>query len=173
MVYLYAVMGLVMMAGIMSVFEMGILLKGQAFLLKPDNPYRQSLLTNSVGKRDRQMLNMLHNQNDLLAMGLTLQGNNLCNALLCRSSLAGAAYCSVGNAQASDAESRLPDLNNLMHAKTPDVNGPFARACALDVGSHRLLIRPHPAQVGSSIPYGLFSCVLSRGSETCDFESNR
>ena len=35
MVYLYAAMGVVMMTGIMAVFEMGLSLTGQSILLKP------------------------------------------------------------------------------------------------------------------------------------------
>ena len=68
MVYLYAALGVVMMTGIMAVVEMGLSLTGQSLLLNPDDPYRQNLLANAVGKRDQQMLNLLHDSDDLDAI---------------------------------------------------------------------------------------------------------
>ena len=63
MVYLYAALGVVMMTGIMAVIEMGLSLAGQSVLSKPSDPYQQNLLSNV--ERDQQMLNLLHNPNDL------------------------------------------------------------------------------------------------------------
>ena len=65
MIYLYAALGVVMMTGIMAVVEMGLSLTGQSILLKPDDLYQQNFVTEAVGKREQQMLNLLHNQNDL------------------------------------------------------------------------------------------------------------
>ena len=64
MIYLYAALGVVMVTGIMAVVEMGLSLTGQSLLLRPDDPYQQNLVTQAVGKRDQQMLNLLHNQED-------------------------------------------------------------------------------------------------------------
>ena len=49
MVYLYAALGAVMMTGIMAVLEMGLSLTGQSLLLKPEDPYYQGRMVNSVG----------------------------------------------------------------------------------------------------------------------------
>ena len=98
MVYLYAALGVVMMTGIMAVVEMGLSLTGQSLLLKPDDPYRQDFLTKAVGKRDQQMLNLLHDSDDLDAIGRSLENAELCDQLLCRSSPSGAASCRLATA---------------------------------------------------------------------------
>ena len=180
MVYLYAALGVVMMTGIMAVVEMGLSLTGQSLLLKPDDPYRRNISTNAVDKRDQQMLNMLHDAVDLDLIGRSLQRNQLCDQLLCRSSPAGAAYCQPAtnlvpaNVLANDATQRLPELKDLTRAgvSPPDADGFLSNACALQAGMHRLLIQPDPTPVNSQIPYRLFSCVLE-GASTCSFESSR
>ena len=121
------------------------------------------------------MLNLLQNEDDLDAIGRSLQGSALCEQLLCRISLAGAEGCKDGNAIAEDSESRLPHLRALTRdgVASPDANGFLSNACALQSGTHRLLIQPDPVPPdGSNSSYRLFSCVLS-GLSTCDFEVNR
>ena len=180
MVYLYAALGVVMMTGIMAVIEMGLSLSGQSLLLKPNDPYRQNLLSNAVGTRDQQMLNLLHDPNDLDSMGRSLQGSSLCDQVLCRSSPAGAAHCRAAteevpaNVLANDAGERLSELAALTRAgvSPPDVDGFLSNACALQVGTHRLLIQPDPVQVEPQIPYRLFSCVLNEAS-ICNVEAGR
>lgn len=176
MVYLYAALGVVMMTGIMAVVEMGLSLTSQSLLLKPDDPYRQNLVTK---KRDYEMLKLLHNKDDLDAIGRSLDRAELCDQLLCRSSPAGAAGCRLAtasepaNALADDAGTRLPDLASLTRVgvSPPVTDGMFSNSCALQVGIHRLLIQPDPTSEDSRFPYRLFSCVLD-GSSTCNFESN-
>lgn len=180
MVYLYAALGVVMMTGIMAVVQMGLSLTGQSLLLKPGDPYRQNFLINAVGKRDQQMLNLLYNNVDLDAIGRSLEGGDLCDQLLCRSTPTGAASCRLAtasepsNALADDAETRFSELAELTRAgvSPPFADGFFSNACALQVEMHRLLIQPDPAPEDSRFPYRLFSCVLD-GSSTCNFESSR
>ena len=180
MVYLYAALGVVMMTGIMAVLEMGLSLTGQSLLLKPQDPYRQNFVTNSVGKRDQQMLNLLYDNDDLYAIGRSLESAELCDQLLCRSTPTGVAYCRPAsnlvpaNAIANDAGERLPELAELTRAgvSPPDADGFLSNACALQAGMHRLLIQPDPSPKNSRFPYRLFSCVLD-GSSTCNFESSR
>ena len=180
MVYLYAALGVVMMTGIMAVVEMALSLTGQSFLLKPDNLYRRDLLSNAVGKRDQQVLNLLSNQDDIDAIGRTLERPELCDQFLCRSSPAGAAYCRPAtnlvpaNVLANDAGERFTELSQLTRSgvSPPPADSFLANACALQVGMHRLLIQPDPTPENQQIPYRLFSCVLD-GSSTCNFESIR
>ena len=183
MVYLYAALGVVMMTGIMAVIEMGLSLSGrELFVEKPDDPYWEKVGANKinpVAKRDRQMLNLLNDQDDLNAIGRSLQGSELCDQLLCRSSAGGAAGCSTasgsvpGNVLAVDAEERLPELAELtlVGVSQPAEDGFLSNACALQVGKHRLLIQPDPAPVDPKIPYRLFSCYLA-DSSACEIESN-
>ena len=177
MVYLYAALGVVMMTGIMAVVEMGLSLTSQSLLLKPDDPYRQNLVTK---KRDYEMLKLLHNKDDLDAIGRSLDRAELCDQLLCRSSPAGAASCRLATASepantlADDAGTRLSELAALTRVgvSPPVTDGLFSNSCALQVGMHRLLIQPDPTPEDSRFPYRLFSCVLDESS-TCNFESIR
>ena len=113
-------------------------------------------------------------------MGRSLQGSSLCDQVLCRSSPAGAAHCRAAteevpaNVLANDAGERLSELAALTRAgvSPPDVDGFLSNACALQVGTHRLLIQPDPVQVEPQIPYRLFSCVLNEAS-TCNVEAGR
>ena len=176
MVYLYAALGVVMMTGIVAVVEMGLSLTSQSLLLKPDDPYRQNLLAK---KRDHEMLKLLHDKDDLDAIGRSLDRAELCDQLLCRSSPAGAASCRLATASepantlADDAGTRLPELAALTRVgvSPPVANSFLSNACALQVGMHRLLIQPDPIAEDSRFPYRLFSCVLD-GSSTCNFESS-
>ena len=178
MVYLYAALGVVMMTGIMAVIEMGLSLTGQSFLLKPDDPYRQNLISDAVGIRDQQILNLLRDQDDLDAIGRTLDRARLCDQLLCRSSPAGAAHCrsadnlDPANVLANDAGERFTELSQFTRSgvSPPPADSFLANACALQAGMHRLLIQPDPTPEVPQIPYRLFSCVLD-GSSTCIFES--
>lgn len=180
MVYFYAALGVVMMTGIMAVVEMGLSLTGQSLLSKPDDPYRQNLVTNAVDKRDQQMLRLLHDEDDLDLIGRSLQSAPLCDQLLCRSSPSGTAYCRPAtnlvpaNVLANDAGQRFPELAELTRAgvSPPDADGFLSNACALQVGMHRLLIQPDPNPRDDQIPYRLFSCVLE-GAPSCSFESSR
>ena len=177
MVYLYAALGVVMMTGIMAVVEMGLSLTSQSLLLKPDDPHRQNLVTKN---RDYEMLKLLHNKDDLNAIGRSLDRAELCDQLLCRSSPAGAARCRLATASetantlADDAGTRLSELAALTRVgvSPPVTDGLFSNSCALQVGMHRLLIQPDPTPEDSRFPYRLFSCVLDESS-TCNFESIR
>ena len=171
MVYLYAALSVVMMTGIMSVFELGISLTSQSMLLKPHDSYQQSRLVDSVGRRDQQMLSLLYSQSDLDSMGRSLRSNELCNQLLCRVSLVGAAGCEGLNGVADDADKRLSNLRDLTQVGVFPPVAKWANACALQSSRHRLLIQPDPDPIDPKIPYRLFSCVLSVAS-ICDFESS-
>ena len=150
-------MGVVMMTGIMAVVEMGLSLTGQSFLWKPDNPYQQNRL---VGKRDQEILRLLHDHNpdDLSQKG---QSGELCNYLLIA---------------ARNAE-KYPNLDGLSEsANDPGEFFSNSKACAFKAFfipydsrkskmKHRFVVQPDP------IP-NLFSCVLKlNGPSTCEFES--
>jgi len=152
-VYLYAAMGAVMMTGIMTVVEMGLSLTGQSLLSKPDDPYQQNRL---AGKRDQDMLRLLHNPDDLDDLGRSLQGAELCKKLL---------------TVARNAGARFPYLQDLSQAGVASQAEDSDKECILQTGNYRMLIQPDPAPSDPEVPYRLISCVLSRAS-TCEFDSN-
>ena len=173
MVYLYAALGVVMMTGIMAVVEMGLSLTGQSLLLKPNDPYRQNLLTNGVGRRDQKMLGLLQDPAHLAEIDADVNpANDLCDKVLDRITIEVRSQCYPGGdyiqSQACD-DARL--LGDLVDANDPQVEK-LPNACALQVDAmHRLLLQRDPDPEDSQIPYRLFSCVLSNAS-TCDFESS-
>ena len=134
--------------------------------------YRQNLLTKAVGKRDQQILNMLHDTDDLDFIGRSLDGSEL--VIGCCVEVLPAARQFVLllptqnlNTLADDADQRLSELAELTLSVYPPVSDGFlSNACALRVGMHRLLIQPDSTPENSRIPYRLFSCVLD-GSNTC------
>ena len=56
MVYLYAALGVVMMTGIMAIFEMGLSLTGRSLLPGPANEYFSNL---SMKERDKELLDAI------------------------------------------------------------------------------------------------------------------
>ena len=147
MAYLYAVMGVVMMTGIMAIFELGLSLTGQSVLPALPDPYVSSPQAKAL---DRDLLKLVANPNSI---GQDLRQTDLCEAIRM-------AY--------SDSSSL-----NLMEIKS----GRFKGGCSVErdfvVNSatvfHRVLIQP-PALGAASLPYKLFSCTSDQDNQKCSFE---
>ena len=146
MVYLYAGLGVVMLTGIMAIFEMGLSLTGQSLLSKPPDAYGESPEMKAVDKR---LIGLLMDRN-AVAPGLANQ--SLCNALL-------QSYA----AQYPGESAGQPD------GRMPIDQGRWIRSCQLNRGSHRVLIMP-PDPGQDQMAYQLFSCVLTGGHDQCSFE---
>ena len=146
MVYLYAGLGVVMLSGIMAIFEMGLSLMGQSMLPTPADAYQESPEMKRVEKR---MIGLLMDRN-AVAQGLANQA--LCDALL-------QSYAAqYPGESAGQADGRMPIDQ-----------GRWIRSCQLNRGSHRVLIMPpDPGQV--QLAYQLFSCALTGGYDQCSFE---
>lgn len=148
MVYLYAGLGVLMISGIMAIFEMGLSLTGQSMIPTPADVYLQSADMKLV---DQRLLSLLKNQS---AVSAGLADNSLCTALLL-------SYSSMYPGQSAG----LPDH------RMPIATGHWIHSCQLNRGSHRILIMP--SSLGSSqpnMPYQLFSCALTGGNDQCSFE---
>ena len=146
MVYLYAGLGLLMLSGIMAIFEMGLSLTGQSMIPTPTDPYLQST---DMKMADKIFLKLLQDRN-AVSQGLSSQA--LCTALI-------QSY-SVQNPEQSPWKS-----DNRM----PIDQGEWIRSCQLNRGSHRIVIMP-PDPGHSHMPYKLFSCALDGGNNQCSFE---
>ena len=146
MVYLYAGLGVLMMSGIMAIFEMGLSLTGQPMISMPADVYLQSAEMKEV---DQNLLSLLKNRS---AVSAGLANNSLCMALLL-------------SYQNQYSVSRIAEPDRRM----PIATGHWIGSCQLNRGSHRILIMPpDPAQ--PNMPYQLFSCVLTDGNNQCAFE---
>ena len=75
MAYLYAVMGVVMMTGIMAIFELGLSLTGQSVLPALPDPYVSSPQAKAL---DRDLLRLVANPNSI---GQDLRQKDLCEAI--------------------------------------------------------------------------------------------
>ena len=144
MVYLYAGMGVAMLAGIMAIFEMGLSLTGRSLLPMPADTYQENV---AVKATDRLLLRLLASATDVPA-GKT--GADLCQAIR----------------QAYEAQAgQDPWLNQ---ARMPIKTGRWIGSCVMNDGDHHVVITP-PA--GSGDPqYRLYSCVLTPGADRCSFE---
>ena len=148
MVYLYAGLGVLMLSGIMAIFEMGLSLTGQSMLPTPSDAYLQD---SDLKMSDKRLMELLSNP-DAVNQGLANQA--LCTALV-------ESYSDQYPGQSAwQVDHRMPIDQ-----------GRWIRSCQLNRGSHRIVIMP-PDPGSSDMPYKLFSCVLDAGYDQCSFERN-
>lgn len=149
MVYLYAALGAVMMAGIMAIFEMGLSLTGQSSLPTPSDVY---VGTQDAKDLDKALLKLLANPADLER---DLIGQDLCDAI------------------------NLADPRQYSFAPIASREDPWDEGCQFQtfyavpgqkIVYHKILIKPS-AQINSShLPYELYSCTSTRDGYQCSFE---
>lgn len=148
MVYLYAGLGVVMLSGIMAIFEMGLSLMGQSMLPTPPDVYRDSSEMKLIEQR---LLGLLMDR-DAVAPGLANQA--LCDSLL------------------QSYETQYPgESAGQTDSRMPIDQGRWIRSCQFNRGSHRVLIMP-PDPGQTQMTYQLFSCALTGGNDRCSFEED-
>ena len=141
MVYLYAGLGVAMLAGIMAIFEMGLSLTGRSLLPSPTDSY---LVSRDIKERDQRLLRVLA---DREALPSTLSGLEICQGL----ELSDEFKDDWPFSQAQEASERL-----------------FPGSCVMNAGSHRVLVQPDA--LNSDRSYQLYSCVLQGSDQLCLFE---
>lgn len=160
MVYLYAGLGMVMLSGIMAIFEMGLSLTGQSLLPIPADPY---FADSSMKKMDQALLEFLFDQKKLPVKGVDMAFSEL-----------------VNNYGLCDALNQIDD--QLYPAQKNDwtlvSEGRWINSCQLNRGSQRAVVKEDDED--RQMPYQLFSCDLSgkdiwadpvSGIYRCSFES--
>ena len=148
MVYMYAGLGVMMLSGIMAIFQMGLSLTGQSMMPMPSDTYFQD---SGVKMSDKQLIELLSNPS---AVGKGLANQSLCTALV-------ESYSDKYPGQSA----WQPDH------RMPIDQGRWIRSCQLNHGSHRVVIMP-PDPGQSHMPYQFFSCTLTSGHDQCSFERN-
>ena len=142
MAYFYAVMGVVMMTGIMAIFEMGMSLTGQSLLPNPPDKY---LMNEGMKKLDANLYEHIANKDGFGVFSDSVSDQGLCDAL-----------------KSFEEGSWLP-LNE------SESNEYFVGGCQLTrSNSHRSIVMKNV--VGEAEAYQLFSCVLEDGISICSFE---
>ena len=150
MVYLYAGLGVAMLAGIMAIFEMGLTLTGRSLLPSPPDAY---LSDEGVKLMDQKLLTVL---SDRTALPAGQVGTTLCSALLLAYERK---YVPTGG------------VNPWMEDPEMPVNsGRWAGSCLINDGAHHVVVWPDIGNVTN--PYQLYSCVLPGGDKRCSFEQN-
>ena len=160
MVYLYAGLGMVMLSGIMAIFEMGLSLTGQSLLPTPADPY---FADSSMKEIDQALLEFLFDQKKLPVQGVDMAFSEL-----------------VKNDGLCDALNQIDD--QLYPAQNNDWTlireGRWINSCQLNRGSQRAVVKEDAED--RQMPYQLFSCALSgkdiwadpvSGIYRCSFES--
>ena len=140
-------MGVVMMTGIMAIFEMGLSLTGQSVLPTPVDAYSLSPRAKAL---DQDLFKLLDNSS-VVSRGLS-QGD-LCAAI-------------------SKAYTDSPSL-----VLTPIGSGSFEGGCQIkrdfivdgDNIFHRVYVES-PGQADAESPYNLFSCTSDDVNHRCSFE---
>lgn len=151
MVYLYAGMGVVMLTGIMAIFEMGLSLTGQSMLPMPADPY---VSDSSMKELDNTLLEFLFGQKKLRVVvevdGVEQEVEKVFSAVVRDQGLCGAL-------------NQIDDEGwTLIRA------GRWINSCQLNQGSHRAVIKENSDDALMS--YQLFSCALRGGNDRCSFE---
>ena len=148
MVYLYAGLGVAMLAGIMAIFEMGLALTGNSLLPSPQDPY---LSDSTAQSEDRRWLSLL-TDDGVLDRGKS--GFSLCDEL------------DVVYSERLAEGGVSPWVRDTAHM--PVTEGDWAGSCLMNRGIHRMIVQPDFGNPASK--YSFYSCILQGGNDRCSFE---
>ena len=146
MTYLYAVLGILMMSGIVSIFNMSLNITSQPIqAVFPKNNYKES----QYDLKDKVFLELLQNADKSWG-----SGENFCDKII---------------TEINDSTKSFVELRNYTKSITsPDPNERIVNACTFSESNHRVLIKPK-SQDNKSFNY--FSCALDlQKSRYCSFE---
>ena len=133
MVYLYAGLGMVMLSGIMAIFEMGLALTGQTLLPVPPDDY---LSNQSMKDADIMFLKALADETTPLVDDKTfpdlVSEEGLCVAL---NAIDGPGWLSIADGRWKNGCQRSKLIGNLYHRVIVSENPHKLFSCALDSGS--------------------------------------
>ena len=139
MVYLYAGMGVVMLTGIMAIFEMGLSLTGQSLLPMPTDSYVGS----DEQRGDSYMMDSFDPAENSNPIASDLKGLEICDALKVN------AY--VKDYVGTSSRTFLPQ----------GLDGAWGDGCVMEFGAHQILVVPNPFQSSSGLgPYLVVSCTI-------------
>ena len=172
MVYLYAGLGLLMITGIMAIFEMAASFDAQQMRFRP----ARSDYSGSSAQQADQDLMRLFGEEDLLSTlgvaGQPLKGGALCEQIQCKVNLA-AGGCQGANAY-DESFKNSPLKSYIISIPTASNADRLEDSCALASPNHRVLIVPNPSQEPAVLerqPYTLYSCQTNEKRSECLFET--
>ena len=132
MVYLYAGLGVVMLSGIMAIFEMGLALTGQTLLPNPPDDY---LSNQAMKDSDITLLKALADETTSLVDDKTfpdlVSDDGLCVAL---NAIDGPGWLSISDGRWKNGCQRNKLIGNLSHRIIVSAESYKLFSCALDSG---------------------------------------
>ena len=146
-------MGVVMMTGIMTMFEMGLSLTGQSLLPTPFDVYFDKRQGGKAKRFDEVLLKKLAYP---IGVERGLSGQALCDAI-------------------NQADPGQYSFGLIKNRKSPWDEGCLFEMSYKELNenvSHKILIKPPAQGVASLLPYELFSCTSVRDGYQCSFERN-
>ena len=166
---------MLMLTGIMAMFEMATSFNSQQIQFRPLQ--RQDAYSGSAAKQaDRDLLKLFSQEKLLHTLGdegKPWAGQDLCAQLMCRVNLNAQDGCTKNNGYDKDLFENSPlQKNNYLpgeQTKSNAVN--LSGACVLTAGSHRILVVPN-FEVKTTPPYRLYSCLTSQDRQQCLFETS-
>ena len=174
MVYLYASLGLLMLTGIMAMFEMAMSFNTQQMQFRPP---RDLYSGSTYQHADRDLLRLLTQEKLLLTLGnngAPLSGTDLCDQLRCRFNPVAQEDCKGANAYDKQMFEFSPLKRYARSVDTTSNSAELSGACALASGQHRVLVVPNASQdplERAKEPYRSYSCVMGEQETECPFET--
>ena len=174
MVYLYASLGVLMLTGIMAMFEMAMSFNTQQIQFSPP---QDSYSGSTYQQADRDLLRLLSQDNLLLTLGnngAPLSGTDLCDQLRCRFNPVAQEDCKGANAYDKQMFEFSPLKRYARSVDTTSNSAELRGACAMALGQHRVLVVPNASQdpLGrAGEPYRSYACVMGEQQTECLFET--
>ena len=174
MVYLYASLGVLMLTGIMAMFEMAMSFNAQQMQFRPPT---DSYSGSTYQQADRDLLRLLVKKDLLLTLsneGAPWSGTALCDQLRCRFNPLAGEDCKGANAYDEKMFGSSPLKTYAKSVDTRSDSAELSGACAMASGQHRVLVVPNAShdrlgRVGE--PYRSYSCVIGEHETECPFET--
>jgi len=169
--YLYAGLGVAMLAATMAMFEFGVSLTGQQGQMSPP----RSLYTGGTSEQysDQLWMKLLNDTQFTDVIGRDLASQSLCDQLMCRvcdpdpEDVPMREKCKDRCIGKNAYQEGFDELSEFQDTLVDDLSHPFPSACVLNKGDHRVLVVPNQDEPTS--PYGLYSCLTTK-SPFCSFE---
>ena len=178
--YFYASLGMLMLTGIMAIFEMAVSFNSQQMNFRPPG---DSYLGSKAQTADRDLMALLATPDLLISMGRDVSGQqqpwtgqSLCDQLMCRVEPGFQSVCQGTNAYDDTLFGQSPLASYRPGLQTTSSSPGLLGSCALSSpqSDHRVLVVPNasadPIDVAMR-PYQLYSCSLEQET-TCSFEQD-
>tara|TARA_B100001989_G_C24542757_1_gene468641 strand:+ start:333 stop:779 length:447 start_codon:yes stop_codon:yes gene_type:complete len=148
MTYLYAILGLLMMSGIVAIFNMSLKITSQPIeSVIPANKYQE----NKFNLKDKIFLELLLKANESWGTG-----DSFCNKII---------------EEINNPNNNFNDIRNYnISDPSPSIHNKVVGSCTFSQGNHRVLIKPK--NLDNSEHY-FFSCFLVSKEKYCNLEKDK